>query len=83
MAKRGGKNHRELEVESLDDFDEFDEDIDMKELARDSYSTEWDDYDEKADRSDARRKIERRREMKRLYSELNEWEEFGLSDDWR
>ena len=81
MAKKGGKHDRDLDV--FDDFDDLDSDIDLKELSGDTYSADWEDFDEKRDRTDARRKIERRREMKRLYSELNDWEEFGLSDDWR
>lgn len=84
MGKRSGKGNQDFELDSYDDFDEFDGDLDLKELSRDFYSTEWgDDFDEKRDRADARRRIERRREMKRLNSELNEWEEFGLGDDWR
>lgn len=80
MAKKGGKHQSDLEDDFLDDIDELDGDLDV---SPDAYSADWEDFDEKRDRADARRKIERRREMKRLYSELNEWEEFGLSDDWR
>jgi hypothetical protein len=83
MANRGGKHHREVDLEPLDDFGDFDDELDVKELSKDVYDDDWGDYDAKRDRADARRKIERRREMKRLYSELNDWEEFGLSDDWR
>ena len=84
MGKRSGKQPREFDLDTYDDFDDFDDDVDMKELSRDFYSSDWgDDYDDKQDRADARRKIERRREMKRLHSELNDWEEFGLGEDWR
>jgi hypothetical protein len=83
MGKKSGKNPREFELDEIDDFDDLD-DLDVKGLSRDIYSAEWDDeYEEKQDRADARRKIERRRDMKRLYSELNDWEEFGLNEDWR
>ncbi len=80
MAKKGGKHQTDLDAEFLDDIDELDGDID---LSQEAYGADWEDFDEKRDRADARRKIERRREMKRLYSELNDWEEFGLSDEWR
>jgi hypothetical protein len=47
----------------------------MKDLARDFYSTDWDEYMEDGNMT-ARRKIERRRDYQKVYSELDEWEEF-------
>lgn len=69
-----GKKVRKLSPEM--DFDDFD-DFDDHDLARDIFSTDWDHYSEEKYPADARRKIERRRDMKKLYSQLNEWEEFG------
>ncbi|MEJ2384363.1 MAG: hypothetical protein P8Y54_08175 [Xanthomonadales bacterium] len=84
MGKKSGKHLRDFELDALDDFDDFDDGIDLAAVARGFPDSEWeDDLDEKRGRGTARRKIERRREMKKLYSELNDWEEFGLSDDWR
>jgi hypothetical protein len=85
MAKKSGKHHREFEFDDLDEFDDFDEELDLNDASRGFQGSDWedDDGDDKRGRGSARRKIERRREMKKLYSELNDWEEFGLSDDWR
>jgi len=83
MGKKSAKSGREMDFDPLDDFDDaYDDEIDIRELSRDFYSTDRDDqqYDDK--RFTARRKIERRRDMKKLYSQLDEWEEFGESSDW-
>ena len=66
--------------DDLDDF--YDDEIDIHELSRDFYSTERDDFYGGDPSITARRKIERRRDMKRLYSQLDEWEEFGESTNW-
>ena len=84
MGKKSGKHHREFEFDDFDDFDDLEEDLDPIGPSRGFQDADWDDDPiEKRGRGSARRKIERRRDMKRLYSELNDWEEFGLSDDWR
>lgn len=84
MAKKARKQTREFEFEPFDDIDDmYDEDIDLKELSKDFFSTEWNEPTQRSSHGTARRKIERRNEMRKLYSELNDWEEFGQSDDWR
>jgi len=85
MGKKSGKHARDFDLDDVADFDDFDEDLDLAEVTRGFQGSEWDDegFDDKRGRGNARRKIERRRDMKKLYSELNDWEEFGLSDDWR
>jgi hypothetical protein len=81
MGKRARKNYRNVGVENDDDFDDmFDDDFDAHELSRDIHSTEWGDDDAESSVS-ARRKIERRKDIKKLYSQLDEWEEFGKSPD--
>jgi hypothetical protein len=81
MGKRARKNYRNVSIENEDDFDDlFDDDFDANELSKDIHSTEWGDDD--GDSSvNARRKIERRKDIKKLYSQLDEWEEFGKSPD--
>lgn len=81
MAKKARKKYKELDFDPFDEFEEsFDEDMDVKELAQ---SGDWDDYyEEKEERFSARRKIERRNDMKKLYSQLDEWEQFGDRVDW-
>ena len=81
MSKKSQRNRKKLDPRLWGGSDglfhddlEFDED-----------STDWlDDDDETWLREDAdesrisvRRKIERRREKQQLYSELNDWEQFG------
>jgi len=82
MGKKARKSYRNINVDNNDDFDDiFDDDFDADELSRDIFSTEWGDNYERDSGISARRKIERRKEMKKLYSQLDEWEEFGRNPD--
>jgi hypothetical protein len=81
MGKRARKNYRNVSIENEDDFDDlFNDDFDANELSKDIYSTEWGDDDQDSS-VNARRKIERRKDIKKLYSQLDEWEEFGKNPD--
>jgi len=81
MGKKSRKTYRNVGVEDNDDFNDlFEDDFDAHELSRDIHSTDWGDYDRDA-RVSARRRIERRKDMKTLYSQLDEWEEFGKNPD--
>ena len=84
-----GKKARKLARKSKFIFDEdnhdfYDYEQEMADLGPDIYSTVWGDDDaEKDSHVSARRKIERRRDMKKLYSQLDEWEEFGMDGVWQ
>ena len=84
MGRRAKKRYEDLGNDPYDDYDDlYDDELELKELARDIYSTnDWDDYFASVERMTARRKIERRRDLKKLYSELDEWEEFGENSPW-
>ena len=83
MAKKARKKYRELDFDPLDEFDDlFDGDLEVKELSREFQHGAWDDYFETEERFSARRKIERRNDMKKLYSQLDEWEQFGDRVEW-
>ena len=83
MTKKARKKFKELDFDPYDEFDEtFDEELDVKELSRDSSNGGWDEYHDTEERFSARRKIERRNDMKKLYSQLDEWEQFGDRADW-
>ena len=80
MVKKAGKKYSELDFDPYDDTDdEFEDALDVSE----TYRSNWDDDGfESEERFSARRKIERRKDMKRLYSQLDEFEEFGDRVDW-
>ena len=85
MASKKRRYRQKFEFDPYDDFDfndDYVDEADIKDIARDFYST-LSDYEHDESRITARRQIERRRDMKRLYSELDDWEEFGASDDWQ
>lgn len=84
MASRKQKFRQKMDFDPYDDADfMYDDDIDIKNIARDFYSAVSDYDSDEESHITARRQIERRREEKKLYSELDEWEEFGEHDDWR
>lgn len=79
MAKKARKKFKEADFDPYEEFDDsFDDDLDVKELS----GSEWDDYYDTEERFSARRKIERRNDMKKLYSQLDEFEQFGDRVDW-
>ena len=83
MAKKARKKFKELDFDPYDEFDDaLDEELDVKELSRDTSNGGWDDNYDTEERFSARRKIERRNDMKKLYSQLDEWEQFGDRADW-
>jgi hypothetical protein len=82
MGKKARKKHRELEFEPMDEFDDlYDDELDVRELTG-SADSEWGEYYDSEASFSARRKIERRNDMKKLYSQLDEWEQFGDRADW-
>ena len=83
MTKKARKKYKELDFDPFDEFDDlFSDDLDGKELSKDIQSAGWDDYLETEERFSARRKIERRNDMRKLYSQLDEWEQYGDRVDW-
>lgn len=85
MAKKAGKKYRELDFDPYDDADDLygDAEFGESELSRDIHGAGWgDDYLDDEERFSARRKIERRKDMRKLYSQLDEFEEFGDRADW-
>jgi hypothetical protein len=83
MAKKARKKYKELDFDPFDEFDDlYSDDLDVKELSGDPHGAGWDDYLETEERFSARRKIERRNDMRKLYSQLDEWEQYGDRVDW-
>jgi hypothetical protein len=83
MTKKARKKYKELDFDPFDEFDDlYDDDLDVKELSREVRNAGWGDYFESEERFSARRKIERRNDMRKLYSQLDEWEQFGDRADW-
>lgn len=82
MASNKRKYRQKLEIDSFDELDYlYDDNTDLADIAKDFYSTEWNNYADSEGRISARRQIERTKDMRKLYSELDEWEQFGAWDD--
>ncbi|MBT8062395.1 MAG: hypothetical protein HKO64_12565 [Xanthomonadales bacterium] len=82
MSKKSGKMKlkklRGMVQESGfdDEFDfDFEDELEIASLA--GYDDEWDEEDDVQGRFSPRRKIERRRDMKKVYSDLDDWDQFG------
>ena len=84
MTRKTGKKYWELDFDPYADADDVsgDGELDVGELARDFHSTDWGDDLDNEERFSVRRKIERRNDMRKLYSQLDDFEEFGDSSDW-
>jgi hypothetical protein len=83
----GRKKHkRGFEDFDFDPYDDYDDDSALDEfadLARDFYSTDWEDPSGHPRNLSTRRKIERRNELKELYSEFDDWGDgFELENEW-
>ena len=83
MSRKSRKKYKELDFGPLDEFDDlYDDEVDIRGLSRGFQRGDWDDDFETEERFSARRKIERRNDMRKLYSQLDEWEQFGDRVDW-
>ena len=91
----GSKYKPKAWEDEQDPYDGYDVDDDMfddlgniKELSKSFYSDEWEDPSGSERRFSARRKIERRNDLKKLFSEFVDWDdinlrdEFDLNSDW-
>ena len=84
MASKKRRYRQKFEFDPYDDLNfsnDYDDDVDIKDIARDFYST-YSDYEVgEESRITARRQIECRSDMKKLYSELEVLVDFGVSFD--
>jgi len=81
MGKKARKTYLNLDIGDEDSFDDlFEDDFDASEPPKSIHIADWSDDNADA-RFTARRKIERRKDTKKLYSQLDEWEEFGKNPD--
>jgi hypothetical protein len=83
----GKKSKWDLEDLDFDSFDSYESDSDsdfddIAELAKDFYSTDWEDPAGSDHRISARRKIERRNELRDLFSQFDDWDDPELEKEW-
>lgn len=83
MSKKGREKFRVYEIDPFSDDDDLDvDDFDYEDLTREVHSVERDEIFEKEERFSTRRKIERRNDMKELYSQFDEWDESDSRNHW-
>ena len=84
MGKRSKWDFEEYDLDPYDNYDsESDSDLDdISELARDFYSSEWEDPVGSNHRISARRKIERRNELRNLHAQFDDWDDPELENEW-
>lgn len=74
------------QYDEYDDFDDYTDDLDvladMGKLSKDFYSADWEDPSGPESRFSTRRKIERRNDLKKLYSQFDGYDEIDLGNDW-
>ena len=84
MGRKRRSDLQEFDSDPNDEYeDEFDDDLDdLGNLSKDFYSTEWEDPSGSESRFSTRRKIERRNDLKELYSQFDDWDDFDLNTEW-
>ena len=84
MASKKRPKVRKFESDPYDEYDEdFDDDMDdIGNLSKDFYSADWEDPASSDQRFSTRRKIERRNDLKALYSQFDEWDDVDLGNEW-
>lgn len=84
MGRKHRRNSQEFDFGPYDDYeDEFDDDLDdIGYLSKDFYSTDWEDPSGPESRFSSRRRIERRNDLKKLYSEIDDWDDFDVQNEW-
>ena len=88
MGSKHRPKHKKFESDSYSDpYDEYEDELDddlndIGNLSRDFYSTDWENPSGSEKRFSTRRKIERRNDMKALYSQFDDWDEVDLGNEW-
>ncbi|HEY5775331.1 MAG TPA: hypothetical protein VIS57_04535 [Xanthomonadales bacterium] len=87
MGTKHGPKTPEFDSDPYDDYEDYEDELDddlgnIKHLSKDFYSTDWEDPSESDYRFSARRKIERRKDLKNLYSDLDDGDELDFGNEW-
>ena len=84
MAAKNRQKIRDFDSDPYDDFEEdLDGDLDdISAITRDFDSADWEDPSGMDTRFSTRRKIERRNDLKELYSQFDDWDDIDLGNDW-
>jgi hypothetical protein len=90
MGTKHRPNAHEFDSDPYDEYDDYedyhddfdDRSDDMRKLSKDFYSTDWEDPSGPESRFSTRRKIERRNDLKRLYSQIDDLDELDFGNDW-
>ena len=83
----GRKRRPEIQDFDSDVYDDYEDDLDdglddIQELSKDFYSTDWEDPSGPERRISTRRRIERRNDLKALYSQFDDWDDLDLGSEW-
>lgn len=84
MGRKNRKKLKEFETDYYDGYEDEYDDVfdDIGDLSKDFYSADWENPSESEHRISTRRKIERRNELKELYSQFDEWDDFDSNTRW-
>ncbi len=87
MGTKNKPKEREFSLDPYDDYDDYDDELgddlgNLKNLSKDFYSTDWEDPSGPESRFSTRRKIERRNDLKALYSQFDDGVELDFDSGW-
>ena len=90
MGSKRRPKTQDYESDLYDDFDEYDDYEEefgddarnFKKLSKDFYSTDWEDPSDSEHRVSTRRRIERRNDLRDLYSQIDDVDELDFGSEW-
>lgn len=84
MGRKHRRKSQDLDFDPYDDYgDEYDIDLDnIGYLSKDFYSTDWEDPTGPESHFSSRRKIERRNDLRKLYTEIDDWDDLDVQNEW-
>ena len=87
MGTKHGPKTPDYDSDPYDDYEDYEEELDddlgnIKHLSKDFYSTDWEDPSESDYRFNTRRKSERRKDLKNLYSDFDDGDELDFGNEW-
>lgn len=87
MGSKNRSKKPDFDADPYDDFDDYEEEYgddlgNLRKLSKDFYSADWEDPLDSDHRFSTRRKIERRNDLRNLYSQLDDGDEIDFGNEW-
>jgi hypothetical protein len=87
MGRKNKPEKPDYDLDLYDEYDDYEEEFgddfgNLKKMSKDFYSTDWEDPSEYDKRFSTRRRIERRNDLKDLFSQIDDADELDFGNEW-